>query len=120
MFRTAREPSYNHTGKREFIDEPHYVAKRYLTSDFIIDVLAALPFPQFAVLIIIPNGQPTISKDSTSKKNVLKFIFFCQYVPRVIQTSLLYRKVTCIFGFLIDKAWVRAACNLLFYVLASL
>ncbi|KAI3731858.1 hypothetical protein L1987_63050 [Smallanthus sonchifolius] len=94
-----------------------YVGKRYLlTYDFIIDVLAALPLPQFAVLVIIPSldGQSSISKE-----NVLKFIIFCQYIPRVIQTSLLYKKFASIFGFLIDVAWVRAAYNLLFYVLAS-
>ncbi|KAI7737620.1 hypothetical protein M8C21_017054, partial [Ambrosia artemisiifolia] len=34
-----------------FIDEPHYVAKRYLTPYFIIDVLAALPLPQKVIRI---------------------------------------------------------------------
>ncbi|KAI3731851.1 hypothetical protein L1987_63041 [Smallanthus sonchifolius] len=118
-FRTSRGPtSYNR------IDEPdQYVAKRYLlTYGFIIDVLAALPLPQFAVFVLVPklDGQPTISNGSTSKESVLKFIVFCQYIPRVIQASLLYKKVASIYwDFLIDKAWVRAACNLLFYVLAS-
>ncbi|KAI3731854.1 hypothetical protein L1987_63044 [Smallanthus sonchifolius] len=118
-FRTARGPtSYNR------IDElDQNVAKRYLlTYGFIIDVLAALPLPQFAVLVLLPNldGQPVITKESISKENVLKFIVFYQYFPRVIQTSLLYRKVTHIFHNLIDEfAWVRAVCNLLFYVLAS-
>ena len=47
QFRTAYVPRYNHMlGKRILIDDPHYVARRYLTSYFIIDVLAALPLPQ--------------------------------------------------------------------------
>lgn len=51
QFRTAYVPRYNHIlGKRVFIDEPHYVAKRYLSSYFIIDVLAALPLPQVCQL----------------------------------------------------------------------
>ncbi|KAI3818509.1 hypothetical protein L1987_12318 [Smallanthus sonchifolius] len=116
-FRTAYVPRYNHIlGKREFIDEPHYVAKHYLTSYFIIDVLAALPLPQFAVLVIIPNlDGPT----SFSKGSLLKFIIFSQYVPRVIQTSLFYQKVTKVSGFLIEKAWAGAAFNFFLYVLAS-
>ncbi|CAH1434420.1 unnamed protein product [Lactuca virosa] len=57
QFRTAYVPRYNHIlGKRVFIDEPHYVAKRYLTSYFIIDVLAALPLPQLAILVTKISG----------------------------------------------------------------
>ncbi|XP_024987687.1 cyclic nucleotide-gated ion channel 1-like isoform X2 [Cynara cardunculus var. scolymus] len=47
QFRTAYVPRYNHIlGKRLFIDEPHYVARRYLKSYFVIDVLASFPLPQ--------------------------------------------------------------------------
>ncbi|KAI7746966.1 hypothetical protein M8C21_030484, partial [Ambrosia artemisiifolia] len=117
QFRTAYVPRYNHIlGKREFIDEPHYVAKRYLTSYFIIDVLAALPLPQFAVLVIIPNLD---GPASFWTENLLKFIIFSQYIPRVIQASLFYKKVTRISGFLTEKAWAGAGFNFFLYVLAS-
>ncbi|KAL7604814.1 hypothetical protein Lser_V15G15724 [Lactuca serriola] len=47
QFRTAYVPRHNHIlGKRIVRDEPHYVATRYFSSYFIIDVLAALPLPQ--------------------------------------------------------------------------
>ncbi|KAI3818511.1 hypothetical protein L1987_12320 [Smallanthus sonchifolius] len=94
----------------------YYVEKRFLTSHFIIDVLTALPLPQLAVLVIIPNlDWPT----SFSRENLLKFIIFSQYVPRVIQTCLFYQKVTKIYGFLIKKAWAGAAFNFFLYVLAT-
>ncbi|GJW94552.1 cyclic nucleotide-gated ion channel 1-like protein [Tanacetum coccineum] len=116
QFRTAYVPRYNHMlGKRILIDDPHYVARRYLTSYFIIDVLAALPLPQFAVLVIIPN----LDGDALVTKNTLKFIIFFQNVPRVIRISLFYQKVTKISGFLTEKAWAGAAFNFFLYVLAS-
>ncbi|KAI7725445.1 hypothetical protein M8C21_009710 [Ambrosia artemisiifolia] len=109
-------PSSRVFGRGEYVDEPQYVAMHYLTSYFIIDVLAALPLPQIAVLIISRNlDGPT----SFSKEKLLKFIIFCQYVPRVIQTSLFYKKVTKVSGFLIEKAWSGAAFNFFLYVLAS-
>lgn len=64
QFRTAYVPRYNHLlGKRIFIDEPRYVARRYLSSYFIIDVLAALPFPQvslFSIVIVHFNHMSSI------------------------------------------------------------
>ncbi|KAM0050419.1 putative cyclic nucleotide-binding domain, potassium channel, voltage-dependent, EAG/ELK/ERG [Helianthus debilis subsp. tardiflorus] len=116
-FRTAYVPRYDHIlGQRIFKDEPQYVAKRYLTSYFIVDVLAALPLPQFTVLVIIRNlDGPTLF----SKEKLLKVIIFSQYVPQVIQTSLFYQKVTKVSGFLIEKAWAGAAFNFFLYVLAS-
>nr|GEZ75890.1 cyclic nucleotide-gated ion channel 1-like [Tanacetum cinerariifolium] len=69
--------------------EPHYVARRYLKSYFITDVLAALSLPQFAVLVIIPSlDGPT----SLLTENLLKFIIFFQYIPRVIRISLFYQE----------------------------
>ncbi|KAF5756982.1 putative Ion transport domain, rmlC-like jelly roll, cyclic nucleotide-binding protein [Helianthus annuus] len=68
----------------------------------------------FAVLVIIQNLDGPFSKEK-----LLKFIIFFQYVPRVIQTSLFYQKVTKVSGFLIEKAWAGAAFNFFLYVLAS-
>nr|XP_043624809.1 cyclic nucleotide-gated ion channel 1-like [Erigeron canadensis] len=117
QFRTAHVPRYNHLlGKREFIDEPYYVARRYLTSYFIIDVLAALPLPQFAVLVIIPNLH---GPASLLTKKLLKFIILSQNIPRVARTALFYHKVTKVTGFLTEKAWAGAGFNFFLYVLAS-
>ncbi|XP_076919009.1 cyclic nucleotide-gated ion channel 1-like [Bidens hawaiensis] len=116
-FQTAYVPRYNHIfGRRVCINDRHYVAEHYLRSYFIIDVLAALPLPQFAVLVIFRNlDGPT----SFPKEKLLKFIIFSQYAPRIIQTSLFYQKVTKVSGFLIEKAWSGAAFNFFLYVLAS-
>ncbi|KAI3719534.1 hypothetical protein L6452_20436 [Arctium lappa] len=117
QFRTAYVPRYNHTlGKRIFMDEPWYVARRYLKSYFVIDVLASLPLPQLAVLAIIPNLD---GPSSFLTKNLLKLIIFSQFVPRVIRLFLFYKKVTKISGFLTEKAWAGAAFNFFLYVLAS-
>ncbi|XP_071741483.1 cyclic nucleotide-gated ion channel 1-like [Rutidosis leptorrhynchoides] len=117
QFRTAYVPRYNHLlRRREFIDEPLYVATRYLKSYFFIDVLSALPLPQFAVLVIIPNLNRS---SSFLTEKLLKLIIFCQYFPRVIRISLFYKKVTKTSGFLTEKAWAGAAFNFFLYVLAS-
>ncbi|PWA34380.1 potassium channel, voltage-dependent, EAG/ELK/ERG [Artemisia annua] len=117
QFRTAfYAPSSRTFGRKDIVRTPLYVARRYLSSYFIIDVLAALPLPQFAVLVIIPNlDGPT----SFLTKNLLKFIIFFQYIPRVIRVSLFYKKVTRISGFITEKAWAGAAFNFFLYVLAS-
>ncbi|KAL4586147.1 hypothetical protein LXL04_010779 [Taraxacum kok-saghyz] len=117
QFRTAYVPNYNHIlEKRIFKDEPGYVAKRYVTSYFIIDVLAALPLPQLAVFVIISNlDRPT----PFLTERLLKIIIFSQYVPRVIRMSLFYNKVTKVSGFLTEKAWAGGAFNFFLYVLAS-
>ncbi|XP_023729115.1 cyclic nucleotide-gated ion channel 1 [Lactuca sativa] len=117
QFRTAYVPRHNHIlGKRIVRDEPHYVATRYFSSYFIIDVLAALPLPQLAILVIIPNlDGPT----PFLTERILKLVIFSQYVPRVIRISLFYKKVTKISGFLTEKAWAGAAFNFFLYVLAS-
>ncbi|KAJ0435273.1 putative Ion transport domain-containing protein [Helianthus annuus] len=47
MFRTmCVTPSNFKFGRGEYIDKPRYVAKHYLKSYFIMDILAALPLPQ--------------------------------------------------------------------------
>ncbi|KAI7746967.1 hypothetical protein M8C21_030485, partial [Ambrosia artemisiifolia] len=103
-------------GRSKYIDKPQRVAKRYLMSYFIIDVLAALPLPQFGVLIIRLN---MVGPNSFTKETLIKYIIFYQYVPRVIQASLFYRKVTKDSVFFIEKAWAGAAFNFFLYVLAS-
>lgn len=109
-------PSSRIVGGDKLVTDPNAIAKRYLSSYFIIDILAALPLPQVAVLLIIPNiNQPV----SLITKNLLKFIIFIQYIPRLLRIPLLYNNVTRTSGGFIDAAWARAATNLFFYMLAS-
>ncbi|XP_009336790.2 cyclic nucleotide-gated ion channel 1 [Pyrus x bretschneideri] len=117
QFRTGFiAPSSRVFGRGELIDDPVAIAKRYLSSYFIIDILAILPLPQVVVFIVIP----TISRPvSPVTKDLLKFVIVAQYVPRFWRIFPLYKEVTRTSGFLTETAWAGAAFNLLLYMLAS-
>ncbi|KAB2600822.1 cyclic nucleotide-gated ion channel 1-like [Pyrus ussuriensis x Pyrus communis] len=117
QFRTGFiAPSSRVFGRGELIDDPVAIAKRYLSSYFIIDILAILPLPQVVVFIVIP----TISRPvSPVEKDLLKFVIVAQYVPRFWRIFPLYKEVTRTSGFLTETAWAGAAFNLLLYMLAS-
>ncbi|KAA8516168.1 hypothetical protein F0562_019347 [Nyssa sinensis] len=46
-------------GRGELIEDRYAIAKRYLSSYFIFDVLSVLPLPQVVVLVLIPNAKET-------------------------------------------------------------
>ncbi|KAM2483458.1 hypothetical protein ACFX1W_041088 [Malus domestica] len=117
QFRTGFiAPSSRVFGRGELIDDPVAIAKRYLSSYFIIDILAILPLPQVVVFVIIPTISgpvPLVAKD------LLKFIIVAQYVPRFWRIYPLYQEVTRTSGFMTETAWAGAAVNLLLFMLAS-
>ncbi|KAK2996466.1 hypothetical protein RJ639_024939, partial [Escallonia herrerae] len=117
QFRTGFiAPSSRVFGRGVLVEDAWAIARRYLSSYFIIDILAVLPLPQVAILIIIPRmGGST----SLNTKNLLKFVVFFQYVPRVLRVYPLYKEVTRTSGILTETAWAGAAFNLLLYMLAS-
>lgn len=103
-------------GRGELVDDPKAIAKRYLMSYFIVDILAILPLPQLVVLIILPAVKgpvPLVAKET------LKIIIFCQYVPRIARIYPLYNDVKRTSGILTETAWAGAALNLFLYMLAS-
>ncbi|KAH9731596.1 Cyclic nucleotide-gated ion channel 1 [Citrus sinensis] len=103
-------------GRGELVDDPKAIAKRYLMSYFIVDILAILPLPQLVVLIIVPAVKgpvPLVAKE------MLKTIIFCQYVPRIARIYPLYNDVKRTSGILTETAWAGAALNLFLYMLAS-
>ncbi|XP_052188060.1 cyclic nucleotide-gated ion channel 1-like isoform X2 [Diospyros lotus] len=57
--------------------------------------------------------------ESLNTKNLLKFVVFFQYIPRVLRICPLYKEVTRTSGILTETAWAGAAFNLLLYMLAS-
>ncbi|GMI98987.1 cyclic nucleotide gated channel 1, CYCLIC NUCLEOTIDE-GATED CHANNEL 1 [Hibiscus trionum] len=117
QFRTAFiAPSSRVFGRGELINDPWAIAKRYLSKNFFIDVLAILPLPQVAVIIIIPALKGPVSLVT---KEMLKSIIFCQYVPRIIRIIPLFNEVTSTSGILTETAWAGAALNLFLYMLAS-
>ncbi|KAK3026457.1 hypothetical protein RJ639_041867, partial [Escallonia herrerae] len=117
QFRTGFiAPSSRVFGRGVLVEDAWAIARRYLSSYFIIDILAVLPLPQVAILIIIPRmGGST----SLNTKNLLKFVVFFQYIPRVLRVYPLYKEVTRTSGILTETAWAGAAFNLFLYMLAS-
>ncbi|XP_015878232.1 cyclic nucleotide-gated ion channel 1 [Ziziphus jujuba] len=117
QFRTGFiAPSSRVFGRGVLVEDPWAIAKRYLSTYFLIDILAVLPLPQVVILIIIPKlGGST----SLNTKNLLKFVVLFQYIPRVIRIYPLYTEVTRTSGILTETAWAGAAFNLLLYMLAS-
>ncbi|WMV30921.1 hypothetical protein MTR67_024306 [Solanum verrucosum] len=96
-------PSSRVYGRGEFIEDSSTIAKRYLSSYFMIDVITVLPLPQIVILIIAPNVNGPIALVT---KEMLKIVIFAQYVPRFCRIIPLYKEVerTSIF-FNNENAW---------------
>ncbi|KAA8533630.1 hypothetical protein F0562_030936 [Nyssa sinensis] len=117
QFRTGFiAPSSRVFGRGVLVEDAWAIARRYLSSYFLIDILAVLPLPQVVILIIIPNLG---GSRSLNTKNLLKFVVFLQYIPRVLRIYPLYKEVTRTSGILTETAWAGAAFNLFLYMLAS-
>ncbi|XP_042503562.1 cyclic nucleotide-gated ion channel 1-like isoform X2 [Macadamia integrifolia] len=117
QFRTGFiAPSSRVFGRGVLVEDPLAIAKRYLSSYFLIDILAVLPLPQVVILIVIPKLK---GSESLNTKNLLKFVVLFQYVPRLLRIYPLYKEVTRTSGILTETAWAGAALNLFLYMLAS-
>ncbi|KAI3907058.1 hypothetical protein MKX01_027959 [Papaver californicum] len=103
-------------GRGVLVEDPVAIAKRYLTTYFLIDILAVLPLPQVVILIIIPRMRGSAALNT---KNLLRFIVLIQYVPRLIRIYPLYKDVTRTSGIITETAWVGAAFNLFLFMLAG-
>lgn len=103
-------------GRGVLVEDTWAIARRYLSSYFIIDILAVLPLPQVVILIVIPQlgGSKPLNT-----KNLLKFVIILQYIPRLIRIYPLYKEVTRTSGILTETAWLGAAFNLFLYMLVS-
>ncbi|CAA2955866.1 cyclic nucleotide-gated ion channel 1-like [Olea europaea subsp. europaea] len=109
-------PSSRVFGRGVLVEDAWEIAKRYLSSYFLIDILAVLPLPQVVILIVIPKLH---GARSLNTKNLLKFVVILQYIPRVLRVYPLYKEVTRTSGILTETAWAGAAFNLFLYMLAS-
>ncbi|XP_019189063.1 PREDICTED: cyclic nucleotide-gated ion channel 1 [Ipomoea nil] len=117
QFRTGFiAPSSRVFGRGVLVEDTWEIAKRYLSSYFLIDILAVLPLPQVVILIIIPKMR---GAESLNTKNLLKFVVLFQYIPRMLRVYPLYKEVTRTSGILTETAWAGAAFNLFLYMLAS-
>lgn len=109
-------PSSRVFGRGVLVEDAWAIAKRYLASYFFVDILAVLPLPQVVILLVIPKMG---GFKSLNTKNLLKFVVFFQYVPRVLRIIPLYKEVTRTSGIITETAWAGAAFNLFLYMLAS-
>lgn len=116
-FRTAFvSPTSRVFGRGELVKDPRAIAIRYLKSDFIIDVFAALPLPQIVIWFVIPAVKtPRADHDN----HTLSLIVLIQYIPRFLVMFPLNRRIVKTTGVIATTAWSGAAYNLLLYVLAS-
>ncbi|KAK8592962.1 hypothetical protein V6N13_043420 [Hibiscus sabdariffa] len=103
-------------GKGELVMDAREIALRYLKKDFVIDLAATLPLPQFVTWVLIP----TTRNSSTDHANsTIALIVLLQYVPRLFIIFPLNNKIIKTNGILAKTAWAGAAYNLLLYLLAS-
>lgn len=116
-FRTAYvSPSSRVFGKGELVMDLNLIAKRYLKSDFFIDVIAALPLPQIVIWSILPAIR---SSHSDHTNNALVLIVLLQYIPRLYLIFPLSSQIIKANGVVTNTAWAGAAYNLVLYMLAS-
>ncbi|XP_057821107.2 protein CNGC15b isoform X1 [Cryptomeria japonica] len=116
-FRTAYiAPSSQVFGRGELVVDPAQIAKRYLKTDFILDLVALLPFPQLIIWGIIPSLR---SSNSDHTKNKLALVVLFQYFPRLYLIFPVTSAIVRTSGVVIKTGWAGAAYNLLLYILSS-
>ncbi|GER52087.1 cyclic nucleotide-gated channel [Striga asiatica] len=116
-FRTAYvAPSSRVFGRGELVMDPKEIARRYLRSDFFIDLIATLPLPQIVIWFIIPA---TRNHRTNQDNNALALIVLFQYIPRLYLIFPLSSQIIKATGVVTKTAWAGAAYNLLLYMLAS-
>ncbi|KAL9224131.1 hypothetical protein vseg_000199 [Gypsophila vaccaria] len=116
-FRTAYvAPSSRVFGRGELVTDPKMIARRYMQTDFFIDVIATLPLPQIVIWFIIPASR---TPRTDYKNNALALIVLLQYVPRLYLIFPLSSEIIKATGLVTKTAWAGAVYNLLLYMLAS-
>ncbi|KAL0412212.1 UNVERIFIED_CONTAM: Cyclic nucleotide-gated ion channel 1 [Sesamum latifolium] len=104
-------PSSRVFGRGELIEDRRAIAKRYLSSYFIVDILSILPLPQVVILIVIPSVNAPIS---LATKDLLKIVIFAQYPKNSSDLSLIQGGLWIILYLIAierkDRCW-RIACG---------
>ncbi|KAJ3695404.1 hypothetical protein LUZ60_000781 [Juncus effusus] len=118
-FRTAYiDPSSNLRvfGRGELVRDSKKIAIRYLKSDFVIDVAAALPLPQIVIWLIIPAIKYSTAQHNN---NIVALIVLLQYIPRLYLIFPLSYEIVKATGVVARTAWMGAVYNLGLYLIAS-
>ncbi|KAM7471323.1 hypothetical protein LguiA_009506 [Lonicera macranthoides] len=116
-FRTAYvAPSSRVFGRGELVMDQRQIAMRYLRTDFVIDLAAALPLPEIVIWYLIPKRQDGAA---AFHNHAISLVILLQYIPRVIIIFPLNQRIVNTTGAVAKTAWAGAAYNLLLYILAS-
>ncbi|KAM0943360.1 putative cyclic nucleotide-binding domain, potassium channel, voltage-dependent, EAG/ELK/ERG [Dioscorea sansibarensis] len=116
-FRTAYvAPSSRVFGRGELVMDPKKIARKYLRSDFYLDLAAALPLPQIVIWLVIPMIK---SSNADHSNHALALIVLFQYIPRLYLIFPLSYQIIKANGVVTKTAWAGAAYNLVLYMLAS-
>ncbi|KAH7838501.1 hypothetical protein Vadar_027330 [Vaccinium darrowii] len=116
-FKTAYVgPSSRVFGRGELVIDPWKISSRYLRKGFWYDFLAALPFPQVLIWGILPYLNGSTNSGSRSSLRFLTLVQFFQRLTIAYPLSIQIAKAT---GIIVQKAWLGAAYNLMFYMLSS-
>ncbi|KAK4490899.1 hypothetical protein RD792_001615 [Penstemon davidsonii] len=103
-------------GKGELVMDLNKITRKYLKTEFFIDVIAALPLPQIVIWSILPAIR---SSHADHTNNALVLIVLLQYFPRLYLIFPLSSQIIKTTGVVTKTAWAGAAYNLLLYMLAS-
>uniref|UniRef100_A0ACD5XXV7 Uncharacterized protein n=1 Tax=Avena sativa TaxID=4498 RepID=A0ACD5XXV7_AVESA len=103
-------------GRGDLVTDPHEIAKKYLRSDFAVDLLASLPVPQIITWSVIPALKYSWSGHNN---DTLFLVALFQYILRLYLIVSLNRKIVKVTGAFSKTAWQGAVSNLLLYMTAS-
>ncbi|XP_076916791.1 cyclic nucleotide-gated ion channel 17-like [Bidens hawaiensis] len=116
-FRTAYvAPSSRVFGRGELVMDPKKISRRYIRTDFFVDLIATLPLPQIVIWFVIPASR---SSRANHNNNALALIVLLQYIPRLYLIFPLSSELVKATGVVTKTAWAGAAYNLMLYMLAS-
>ncbi|KAF2294576.1 hypothetical protein GH714_012739 [Hevea brasiliensis] len=117
-FRTAFvAPSSRVFGRGDLVMDPRAIAIRYLKTEFIVDLAAALPLPQIMIWSTISKVNKVRSANHAN--HTVSLAVLLQYIPRIYVMFPLNRRIVKSTGVIAKTAWSGAAYNLLLYILAS-
>ncbi|KAL5201803.1 hypothetical protein ABZP36_036157 [Zizania latifolia] len=116
-FHTAYvDPKSRVLGKGELVMDLKKIQQRYLRTDFFVDLLAAIPLPQVTVWVIMPAIK---NSDYNIQNTTFALIIVVQYIFRLYLIVPLSNQIIKAAGVVAKSAWLGAAYNLLYYMLAS-
>ncbi|KAF3950218.1 hypothetical protein CMV_023996 [Castanea mollissima] len=104
------------SGKSELNTDAWKIAQKYLWPWFLFDIITILPIPQVVTLTIFSEMRGT---KSSNKVKFLNTIVLFQYVPRVSQIYLSWRKLITNNKKFDRIVLVKASLNFILYILAG-